>query len=396
MKKSIIIILIILGSIVFLGRDDTKIAVYVDEEIKEEIPLKNSGYYFDKAICDGETEASWDSAKWSLKLTNLKEKTKCNLYFKSDKIVKKMIESLDTSGNCPSVNEEGVASIKTIEKDNSLVCKTLDDYGTSYYYRGNVSNNYVRFAGYYWRIVRINGDGTIRLIYDGTTIHENSDTSEDRLIGTSAYNESYDDNAYVGYMYGTPGSSSYEKTHANINDSTIKKYIDTWYENNLLNTDYEKYLADSIFCSSRVFDTNNVGTGYGKIETYYYYYTDYAYYSTLKCSQSNDRYTVLDSLGNQSLKYPIATINNVEAMFAGGAGEDNNGYYLYNGYTYWSMSPSKFYANVAAHVRRINATGKVSDSYDDVNQISYVKPVINLKPGTLSQGEGTISSPYEI
>ena len=48
-------------------------------------------------------------------------------------------------------------------------------------------------------------------------------------IGVSAFNENFNDNAYVGYMYGTPGSSTYEQTHANINDSTIKTYIDNWY-----------------------------------------------------------------------------------------------------------------------------------------------------------------------
>ena len=77
-----------------------------------------------------------------------------------------------------------------------------DDYGTSYYFRGAVENNYVKFAGYYWRIIRINGDGTIRLIYDGTSAHANGESSTDRQIGTSRFNSTYGDNASVGYMMG--------------------------------------------------------------------------------------------------------------------------------------------------------------------------------------------------
>ena len=78
----------------------------------------------------------------------------------------------------------------------------------------------------------INGDGSIRLVYDGTSLHANGEASEDRDIGKTtftAYNGQENDNAFVGYMYGTKESSTYAETHANKNDSTIKKYIDNWY-----------------------------------------------------------------------------------------------------------------------------------------------------------------------
>ena len=73
-----------------------------------------------------------------------------------------------------------------------------DDDGTSYYYRGAVRNNYVSFAGFMWRIIRRNGDGSIRLIYSGKTT---SDTGTAVTIGNSQYNNKYWDPTYVGYKY---------------------------------------------------------------------------------------------------------------------------------------------------------------------------------------------------
>ena len=74
---------------------------------------------------------------------------------------------LDTTGKCPEVNKDGTVNVTDMEDTESLVCSAPDDYGTSYYFRGNVENNWVKFAGYYWRILRINGDGSIRMIYAG-------------------------------------------------------------------------------------------------------------------------------------------------------------------------------------------------------------------------------------
>ena len=157
--------------------------------------------------------------------------------------VKKIISQLDTTGKCPTVNEDGSVSVTGVEATDGYLCKAKDAYGDSYYYRGNVTNNYVRFGTWsndtptlvvdeydheydslddckndsdsvnctelaragkdmYWRIVRINGDGTVRVIYDGTSAHANGESSKDRQIGTSAFNNNSSDNAYVGYMYG--------------------------------------------------------------------------------------------------------------------------------------------------------------------------------------------------
>ena len=134
----------------------------------------------------------------------------------TEKPENKVISQLDKTGKCPTVNEDGSVNVTALEATNGYLCKAKDAYGDSYYYRGNVTNNYVKFADKYWRIVRINGDGTVRVIYDGTSAHANGEKSTNRQIGTSEYNLYWKkdniqestmshityDNAGVGYMYG--------------------------------------------------------------------------------------------------------------------------------------------------------------------------------------------------
>ncbi len=182
----------------------------------------------------------------------------------------KIITSVDTTGKCPSVNADGSVNVTAVETTNGYLCKAKDAYGDSYYYRGNVTNNYVKFGTWpsdtptlvvdeygdqydsleectngggtcteiaragkdmYWRIVRINGDGTVRVIYDGTSAHANGEDSADRQIGTSAFNSSYNDNAYVGYMYGNRDaiveSSEYYSSYDFTNTDTF--YISKEY-----------------------------------------------------------------------------------------------------------------------------------------------------------------------
>ena len=172
---------------------------------------------------------------------------------------------LDTTGKCPEVNKDGTVNVTDMEDTESLVCSAPDDYGTSYYFRGNVENNWVKFAGYYWRILRINGDGSIRMIYAGdASVIDALDNKEEVLkngyddgstdytqIGVSTFNSSRNDNAYVGYMYGTASSSTYNETHANMNNSKIKTTVDEWYESHIKDTDYEGYISDTLFCNDR-------------------------------------------------------------------------------------------------------------------------------------------------
>ena len=113
--------------------------------------------------------------------------------------------------------------------DEALLASAEDDYGTSYYFRGAVTNNYVEFANKCWRIVRISGDGSVKLILhnDNTTGAANPCDSANNSASAafarysgetykSAFNDDYEGNAYVGFKYGTPGSSTYAATHMQI------------------------------------------------------------------------------------------------------------------------------------------------------------------------------------
>ncbi len=316
-----------------------------------------------------------------------------------DSIQNKIISQLDTTGKCPTVNSDGSVNVTSVESENSLLCSASDNYGTSYYYRGNVTNNYVKFANFYWRIVRINGDGSIRLIYDGTSAHANGEANDDRIIGPSAFNEKYDDNAYVGYMYGTPGSSTYEETHANINDSTIKTYLDTWYENNIKVTTNEQYVADNVFCNDRSFAPNNSSAGSSKNETYYRWYNFANNINNnkmmLTCSQKNDTFTISDtSKGNGFLTYGVGLVTTDEVILAGGWDSGNYNYYLYSGHYCWTMSPIGF-AGSYTRERFVGSNGS-ADGYNVVDLSYGVRPVLNLSANALKFGDGTINNPYTV
>ena len=252
----------------------------------------------------------------------------------------------------------------------------------------------------YWKIIRINEDRSVRLIYQGTTPNA---SEEDAAIGESAFNNIYNDNAYVGYMYGTAGSSSYEETHANVNDSTIKTVLDNWYEENLLS--YDSYITDSGFCGDRsIYE----GEGTSMNTTYYGVYNRLYINKTpqFSCPQSNDLYTTSSSnKGNKSLDYPIGLITADEAVYAGGVyNKNNSSYYLSTGEAYWTMSPwsFQFYSITGDTNDRdwyaINGYvyGQLDNDFVSNGNFS-VRPVINLKSGIeIISGDGTSSNPYVI
>ena len=328
------------------------------------------------------------------------EDGECNGGTKIPGPVDKIIAQLNTSGNCPTVNDDGSVNVTEAEATNGYLCKAKDTYGDSYYYRGNVTNNYVQFAGYYWRIVRINGDGTVRIIYDGTSAHANGESSSDRQIGESAFNGRDNDNAYVGYMYGATGASTYAAAHANTNDSTIKTYIDNWYKTNILGTANEQYLADNIFCNDRSLAGNNSGTGAGTSESYYRWSngpweSEYNNKMMLTCPQQNDAFTVNDtSKGNGALTYPVGLLSTDEIVLAGGWREDSYDYYLYSGHNWWTSSAFDFSSNAA--VLHMDMEGGLGGLYVFTNDLQGVRPVFNLKAEVLAQGSGTASDPYRI
>ncbi len=288
-----------------------------------------------------------------------------------------------------------------------------DDFGKVYYFAGNPTDNWVKFgkvgsSDIYWRIIRINGDGSIRMIYSGTGSAATTGTDTQITVegkNTSAFNSSENYNAYVGYMYGTPGSKSYAEEHKNTTPSIIKTVLDNWYNTTTnLSTLSTKLSHTAGFCGDRSSstDTSTVPAqtgGYGTTITYYgaYYRNVTNKTPSFKCTyKGNDLYTTPEdaSQGNKKLTYPIGLITVDEVAFAGGvSGTNNTSFYLYTNQYYWTMSPRYFWYGTA-YMFGMSTYGGL-----DNHNVSFpygVRPVINLKADVSFTGNGTTSSPYEV
>ncbi|MGN1380005.1 MAG: hypothetical protein ACI4W0_00410, partial [Bacilli bacterium] len=290
-----------------------------------------------------------------------------------------------------------------------------DDYGTSYYFRGAVKNNYVEFANKCWRIVRIGGDGSVKLILhnDNTTGASNPCNSANnsasaafaRYSGTtytSRFNTNDYDNAYVGFMYGTAGASDYATTHANINKSTILTNLETWYTNNLAS--YESKLADTVWCNDKTNVTDTTfdprewtpnGYGYGTNVTYYGA-TQRLVSTSGSAGGTGPSLKCNGELSKITSKVGLITAD--ELAFAG---------YVFNiGHTttylqenatsddWWSLSPDIFNGSSANVWNVHGGSGYFNGS--NVYFIGGVRPSISLKPFTNATGNGTSDKPYKV
>ena len=295
------------------------------------------------------------------------------------------------------------------------LASTSDDYGTSYYFRGAVKNNYVQFANKCWRIVRIVGDGSVKLVLhnDNTTKVANPCSSANnstnaafaRYSGTtykSAFNTNNNDNAYVGFMYGAAGASNYAGTHVNTNKSDILKNLEKWYTKNL--TSYESKLADTIWCNDK--STVSGGFGYGTNATGYAASNrlNSTKQPTLKCPNDNNggklsKFTVDDTTnGNGNLSYKIGLLTADEIVFSGSTyGYFNLSTYLQEntGTNYWwSLSPGGF-NGFNAYVWLVGS-GYLYNGLLDVRNDFGVRPAISLVSSTNVTGEGTSENPYKV
>ena len=262
-----------------------------------------------------------------------------------------------------------------------------------YYYAGNTTNNWVKFANLYWRIIRTNHDGSIRLLYSGT----NHNTTEG-YIGISAFNTSYNSPVYVGYKYGTSIGSNRQNT----NDSTIKKYVDNWYSNNL--SSYSKYIStEAVYCNDRELEP---GQEYSDNP---FNYAPTGRYSTTKtptynCTNNKDAFS--GNNGEAKLTYSIGLMTIDEIVYAG---ENSYAWYYLNsagesitGSTlWWTLSPT-WYMGGNSSVWKVygsSNSGKNPGSLDIIivgNPLG-VRPAISLKSCTLySTGDGSVSDPYTI
>ncbi len=410
----------------------------------------------------------YKNEKVSIDIT--KKGTKCYLYFDISHILKDDILTKELSKTgCPS-QTNGVANVTGIESTSKLICETEDDYGISRYFRGTTGDNWVKFGqttsgqDIWWRIIRINGNGTIRLIYAGITAANSytapSPIGDGTMIapyknGGSNYpvpnngsfpnsiyfNYYYNDNKYVGYMYGTEksGTQSNEGTegmtdsytggskpaHENKYDSDAKMQIDYWYEHstNLKTLQDEHIDVNTGFCSDRIVSNANhgspytgTGKGYAK-EVTIYAGADRVWASrsteatnpqkaTLKCgtdeaSRKRDLFTGPQATstqnsngvnieGNNKLKNPVAMITSDEVLYAGGFFKSsNNGYWLYTNKYYWTISPSNFNGS-SAFVFYVSSEGSTNSAYVSMNNTNTgVRPVINLKADTSFTNKGT-------
>ena len=301
--------------------------------------------------------------------------------------------------------------------DEALLASAVDDYGTSYYFRGAVTNNYVEFANKCWRIVRIGGDDSVKLILhnDNTAGTANPCDAANNSASAafarysdetdrSAFNENYDDNAYVGFKYGTPGSSTYEATHANTNNSTILTNLETWYTNNLKT--YEKVIADTIWCNDKtnVTDTSYNPTSYGGNATGLGYGTNKTYYGATQRLVSTSRSAggtgpSLKCNGELSkITSKVGLITADELALAGYAYDQNNTTtYLQENATdsyWWSLSPESFSGSYADVWEVGSSDGRFF--LGDVYAFDGVRPSISLKSTTSVTGEGTSDKPYKV
>ena len=307
-----------------------------------------------------------------------------------------------------------------IMEDNSNI-KTRTDFSTTYtdvnigtmykakeentdvyYFAGDARNNWVKFGGYYWRIIRTNSDGSIRLLYHGT-----SPETQNAYIGDSeiAFNENYNDSMYVGYKYGTSGSL--ENNRLNTNDSTIKKTIDTWYKDNLVN--YTKYLSTTaVYCNDR-----ELGSGTYSATGNQFYYVGYTRLGANKnpsynCTNEYDAFSVNNT--KAQLTYPIALMTADEISYAGGVWIKNAATWYYlnskgsasikNGQNeWWLLSAASWDTDKSSVVFKVSSSQdrKAQFGAQSVQYKLHVRPVISLKKDLIyKSGDGSATSPYEV
>ena len=286
---------------------------------------------------------------------------------------------------------------------NETECTSYENYTYSSEkatYNGIIDNDI------YWRIIRTNEDGSVRLLYSGL-----DPATTSAYIDESSFNDNYDDLKYVGYMYGTSGSLS--NNRLNTNDSTIKVKIDTWYENTLL-TNYDKYISKTaIYCNDRSILNDyefgpHVRLVTNKTPTY-------------KCGGDGngglidniqaiaDKFSVsTDGGGNGQLKYPIALMTADEMNFAGGVAYStlNSPYTWYysnsdmlsivDSFEWFSMSPSTgsdafVWYNTGSRIPGYFTNG------NDVTLDSVVRPALSLSSCVkIKSGIGTPDDPYVV
>ena len=413
----------VIGTVKTEPKDDLYIAALIDGEESTTFPTTKD--YTATVNCtrkgkkiDANESIEWTGLRWALTTTITDGNTRCNVEFESlptwENPGKNTLLAAIKNGN--TVQTPTTTPGTEISADTeALLASTEDDYGTSYYFRGAVTNNYVQFANKCWRIVRVGGDGSVKLILhnDNTAGAANPCNSANnstsaafaRYSGTtytSAFNTNYNDNAYVGFKYGTAGASDYATTHANTNKSTILTNLETWYNNNLKT--YESVIDNSVWCNDKtnVTDTtynpwnmSNVnGLGYAKNVTYYGA-TQRLISTSGSTGGTGPSLKCNGELSKITSKIGLITADELAfAGYAGGLG--NTTTYLQDNATddwWWSLSPDSFDGG-DAYVWGVS--GGLGVFGGRVYSAGGVRPSISLKPFTNVTGNGTSTNPFKV
>ena len=340
--------------------DNNLIGAYIQEgeEYKQANEIPSSGYEFnsEKSYCtvNGENinaTINFDIETQTLSVVPLTKKgTKCYLYF----------------------DEHKIPAGDTILAANPPTGQTTDWTGqTTYYYTGANPDNWVYFAGFYWRIIRINGDGSIRMIYQGTSANT---TGTGTRTGTSAFNSSLDNKTYVGLVY--DGSSQ----HGSGQNSTIMNTLNTWYNNNLASYETDYIDTGTGFCSDRNMAS---GSNFNSSGTIYYAPYNRKSSGSLQCHDDD-----ILSQDNGKIPNPIGLLTSDEYVLAGSGNS-----YLDVGIDYWTMSPS--YSDGTAFVFYVLSNGYLGN-YGVVWTAPGVRPVINIRADVALSGSGTTSDPFKV
>ncbi len=290
-------------------------------------------------------------------------------------------EILEATGSI--ITKANITDYSGYDIEEGIVA-TNDDDGTSYVLRGKVKNNYVKFAGQDWRIVRINGDGTIRLIL------------KDRIPSISqAFNTTSNGLKYVGYTYDNDtncttehpckstytGSETFDNSNGGTN-SDIKTYLEEWYNTNL--KDKDSQIAYGTYCNdttiSKSYNSYTYYGSYGRIEE--------GNGASLQCPDTKETYG-----GVYKLKIGFLTADEMNIAGLPMYEVIDSDYYMYHNYDWWSMSPYRARSSDA-----YGLYGSYGNIYNDyVTITNAVLPVINLKPDVqITGGDGTESNPYVV
>lgn len=398
----------------------------------------------DSGIVDTGASISWRDNKWKLAIDDVSTGgTTCTVKFVESK-VKLLADAIKGKNN------KNVGTVATTPGSQpslateAVLASAADDYGTSYYFRGAVENNYVEYADMCWRIVRVLGDGTVRLTlynYNGLTSSNTTSPSSSTPcnvtdssgayarytsdIYKSAFNTSYNANVYIGFMYGNVSGSTYALTHANTNKSPILTNLESWYTNVLSKTNgfAESQLADAIWCNDKTLLTGTIGgvtySGNGVGTNVSAYGSSRRLMgSTLaaggtgpsfKCPTDNSnlsRFTVSNTDGNAKLSKPIGLLTADEIAYAGSVYgnnssgisdlSDRNIYLTKNaGSGYRSMTPYDF-NGVNAIVFTVDDTGLLQiDSVWDAT-LGLRPSIVLVNTVLTNDGDGTATNPYKL